>query len=84
MRQKRDLLSQNLDCYMYCVVRERKEEKPFFKQTLKVTFPVAWTSLSIVMVANCLYLAQLYNNSDPPVLGSQLRLIPLSVLLKIK
>ena len=26
VRQKRDLLSQNLDCYMHCVVRERKEE----------------------------------------------------------
>ena len=40
---KWDLLSQRLECYMHCVVliifaRERKEEKPLFKQTLKVTF----------------------------------------------
>ena len=42
-RQKWDLLSQRLECYMLCVVlvifaRERKEEKPLFKQALKVTF----------------------------------------------
>ena len=45
MRQKRDLLSQSLECYMHCVVlvtfaRERKEEKLLFKQTLKVTFRI--------------------------------------------
>ena len=45
VRQKRDLLSQSLECYMHCVMlvtfaRERKEEKPLFKQTLKVTFRI--------------------------------------------
>ena len=45
VRQKRDLLSQSLEWYMHCVVlitfaRERKEEKPLFKQTLKVTFRI--------------------------------------------
>ena len=52
MGQKQDLLSQTLECYMHCVVlvtfaRERKEEKPLFKQTRKVTFRII-TSLWVV------------------------------------
>ena len=45
VRQKRDLLSQSLECYIHGVVlvtfvRERKEEKHLFKQTLQVTFRI--------------------------------------------
>ena len=49
--------SQSLECYMHCVVlvtfvRERKEEKPLFKQILKVTFCII-TSFNMMLCLAC-------------------------------
>ena len=60
VRQKRDLLSQNLDCYMHCVVRERKEEKPLFKQTLKVTFRPYHELMMFCLACQLLFLTEYY------------------------
>ena len=48
-------LSQNLDCYVHCVVRERKEEKPLFKQTLKITFRIITSLWCFVWPVNSYY-----------------------------
>ena len=49
-RQKRDLLSQNLECYMHCVglvafARERKEENKVFKQYSRFALSQAYHEL---------------------------------------
>ena len=65
VRQKRDLLSQSLECYMHCVVlvtfaRERKEEKPLFKQTLKVTFRPYHELMMFCLACQLLFLTGYY------------------------
>ena len=65
VRKKRDLLSQSLECYIDCVVlvtfvRERKEEKPLFKQTLKVTFRPYHELMMFCLACQLLFLTGYY------------------------